>query len=160
MNWRFIFPDPRGNARWLFRLPTETEWEQAARGPDGFDYGLGMELSEPQAGFYNWRKNPDAAVTLVDRQTSRQDYRPNRYGVFHASGNAREWTQSVFRPAATRRNRVPARAQQRRPRLPGGRPARRREMTAVIGAPALEPSTKGTKNVYLVGRRHARGARQ
>jgi formylglycine-generating enzyme required for sulfatase activity len=37
-------------------------------------------------------------VTLVDRVASRQDYRPNRYGVFHASGNAREWTQSVFRP--------------------------------------------------------------
>ena len=85
-----------GGGRWLYRMPNEAEWEKAARGPDGFDYGLGMELSEPQASLYNWRKNAGATTTLVGLD-SVGDYRPNRYGVFHASGNAREWTQSEFR---------------------------------------------------------------
>jgi len=86
-----------GARRWLFRMATEAEWEKAARGPDGFDYGLGMQLSEPQAALYNWRKNPEAEVTLVGVEETLRLYRPNRYGLYHASGNAREWTQSVFR---------------------------------------------------------------
>jgi formylglycine-generating enzyme required for sulfatase activity len=87
-----------GGGRWLFRMATEAEWEKAARGPDGFDYGLGMELSEPQAELYNWRKNPGASVTLVPLEPAEAGFRPNRFGLYHASGNAREWTQSVFRP--------------------------------------------------------------
>ena len=54
-----------------------------------------MELSEPQSALYNWRKNPGAEVTLVG--PGEKGFRPNRFGVLHASGNAREWTQSAFR---------------------------------------------------------------
>ena len=84
-----------GGSRWRFRMPTEAEWEKAARGPDALDYGLGVELSEPQSALYNWKKNPGAEVTLVG--PGDKGFRPNRYGVLHASGNAREWTQSAFR---------------------------------------------------------------
>lgn len=83
-----------GGGKWIFRLPTEGEWEKAARGPDSFDYGLSMSISDAELQLYNWHKNPDALVTVVDWETSRKSYSPNRYGIYHMSGNVTEWTQS------------------------------------------------------------------
>lgn len=83
---------------WLFSLPTDAEWEKAARGPDNFDYALGMAISDAEAGLYNWRKNPDAPTPLFGIEESRHLFRPNRYGLYHMTGNVVEWTQSVDRP--------------------------------------------------------------
>jgi formylglycine-generating enzyme required for sulfatase activity len=33
----------------------------------------------------------------VSLAESERAFRPNRYGIYHASGNAAEWTQSVYR---------------------------------------------------------------
>jgi formylglycine-generating enzyme required for sulfatase activity len=87
-----------GEGRWLFSLPSEAEWEKAARGPDGFDYALGQRLSDNEVRLYNWKKNPDAAVTVVGVADSQNNYQPNRYGIYHLSGNVVEWTSSIARP--------------------------------------------------------------
>jgi len=86
-----------GQGKWIFALPSEAEWEKAARGPDNFDYGLGMNISDDQVRLYNWKKNPGAAVTVVGLQETRSTYQPNRYGLYHVSGNVAEWTESIYR---------------------------------------------------------------
>ena len=87
-----------GQGRWLFSLPSEAEWEKAARGPDGFDYALGARLSDAEWKLYNWKKNPLALETVVGIQGTKARFHPNRYGVFHSSGNVVEWTQTANRP--------------------------------------------------------------
>jgi formylglycine-generating enzyme required for sulfatase activity len=86
-----------GAGKWLFALPNEAEWEKAARGPDGFDYSLGAAISDDEVGLYNWKKNPNAAVTVVGLRDTQSHYLPNRYGLYHMTGNVSEWTQSVAR---------------------------------------------------------------
>lgn len=84
--------------KWLFALPTDAEWEKAARGPDNFDYALGMSISDNEVHAYNWKKNPWDSVTVVGAAKTPARYLPNRYGLYHMTGNVAEWTQSTDRP--------------------------------------------------------------
>jgi formylglycine-generating enzyme required for sulfatase activity len=74
------------------------QWEKAARGTDGFDFALSRSLSDGEVNLYNWKKNPNAEITVVGAGASQTDYQPNRYGIYHLSGNVVEWTSSVVRP--------------------------------------------------------------
>ena len=87
-----------GKGVWIFSLPSEAEWEKAARGPDNFDYALGSSVSDQEVSLYNWKKNPTAEVTVIGSKLSREKFVPNRYGLYHMTGNVSEWTGTLNRP--------------------------------------------------------------
>ncbi|MDR2808061.1 MAG: formylglycine-generating enzyme family protein [Spirochaetaceae bacterium] len=68
-----------------YRLPTEAEWEYAARAGTSTAYSTGDTLEANQAHF-NSTKKPVTGTIAVGR------FPPNSWGLYDMIGNAREWT--------------------------------------------------------------------
>jgi len=76
------------------RVPTEAEWEKAARGNQGALFPWGSQ--SPQTKPVNYERDWEGSNTLWPVGTHPETSSP--YGVHDMAGNAREWVQDWYAP--------------------------------------------------------------
>ncbi len=105
-NWRtdFLMKGLGGNAKFIqrYRLPTEAEWEFAARGKEGNELPWENNDVKSDNGCYYANFKPDRGNYTMDGNiiTSKVGiYSANSNGLYDMAGNVAEWTSTVYTEA-------------------------------------------------------------
>jgi formylglycine-generating enzyme required for sulfatase activity len=89
--------DAKGFAAWLaqrtgkrYRLPTEAEWEYAARAGTTSPFWWGRSAGSGHANC------EDCGGALLHQTTPAGTFRPNAFGLYDVAGNAAEWVEDCW----------------------------------------------------------------
>ena len=100
---RVSFHDAQHYVAWLrrrtgkdYRLPSEAEWEYAARAGTTTPFWTGERLDSNQANFHEHARSPETASRKgryrgMTVEVDEPPFTPNAFGLFQTAGNVWEW---------------------------------------------------------------------